>query len=478
MGNAIQNTGAQANANGLTDMLNRLTGGKQGDDGNAESFARWMSQHQASQTTGLPASSPNRAMPQPTAAPPRMAGGGSTTPPAARLPQARAGAGMQSAAKEPENAPSSHATRSESRPTKPRQEAAAKPAQRANGASKSPSPEEGANDESARADRTQEASSDVTRFTTNLGEASAEVRELTPPAEVQANDSASMMAWLVSLTQNPTAAPPVNEGALQGDAKLEEGSLEESLGMALTQDGERNGPGGARDLTPGSKLGVRDLAQDLRASASSASASLQVDALLGRGAAATGQDSDALSSFMAADVGRATFAQTLSQASATRHEQAAIPVPLNAPDFSQKLADQVSLWVGQVRQEGPMTAELHLNPAEMGPINVKISLDGSAAHVDFAAAALETRQAIEASLSALSSSLNEVGISLSGGGVSSQTQQSLAQGGQAGQQGQGGRGPAASAKSSGTEDDGGDPIAMRQVSVPRSNRVGGLDLYA
>lgn len=287
-----------------------------------------------------------------------------------------------------------------------------------------------------------------------------------------------MMAWLVSLTQTPTAAPPASEGALQGDATVEEGSLDESLGMALSTDGERKGLADARNLTPGSKLGVRDLAQDLRASASSASAALQVDALLGRGAAATGQESDPLSSFMAADVGRATFAQTLSQASATRHEQASIPVPLNAPDFSQKLADQVSLWVSQVRQEGPMTAELHLNPAEMGPINVKISLDGSAARVDFAAAAQETRQAIEASLSALSSSLNEVGISLSGGGVSSQTQQSLAQGGQAGQQGQEGRGPAPSAQSSGAEDDGGDALAMRQVSVPRSNRLGGLDLYA
>lgn len=165
MGNAIQNTGAQANANGLTDMLNRLTGGKQGDGGNAESFARWMSQHQASQTTGLPATSPNRAMPQPTAAPPRMTSGGSMTPPAARLPQARAGAGMQPAAKEPEHTQSSHATRPDSRPIKPRQEATAKPAQRANGASKSPSAEEGARGESARADRAQDASGDVTRFT-------------------------------------------------------------------------------------------------------------------------------------------------------------------------------------------------------------------------------------------------------------------------------------------------------------------------
>ena len=77
-------------------------------------------------------------------------------------------------------------------------------------------------------------------------------------------------------------------------------------------------------------------------------------------------------------------------------------------------------------------------------------LDGTAAHVDFAAAAHETRQAIEASLSALSSALNDVGLSLTGGGVSSQTQQqSLAQGGNQGQDARGGR--ASAGRSSGDE---------------------------
>ncbi|OWP20542.1 hypothetical protein CBF90_16400, partial [Microbacterium sp. AISO3] len=139
--------------------------------------------------------------------------------------------------------------------------------------------------------------------------------------------------------------------------------------------------------------------------------------------------------------------------------------------------DQVSLWVGQVKQDGPMTAELHLNPAEMGPINVKISLDGTAAQVDFAAAALETRQAIEASLSMLSSALSDAGLSLTGGGVSSQTpQQTLAQGGNAGQDGRGGRGP--NDRNRGEAADADDAAGLRQVSAPKASRLGGLDLYA
>jgi flagellar hook-length control protein FliK len=152
-------------------------------------------------------------------------------------------------------------------------------------------------------------------------------------------------------------------------------------------------------------------------------------------------------------------------------------VPLDAPDFSQKLADQVSLWVGQVKQDGPMTAELHLNPAEMGPINVKISLDGTAAHVDFAAAAQETRQAIEASLSTLSSALNDVGLSLTGGGVSSQTpQQTFAQGGNPSQDGRGARG--ANGRAGDDDVEAADASGLHQVSAPRSSRLGGLDLYA
>ena len=476
MGNAIQQTGAQAGANGLTDMLNRLTGGKQGEDGNAESFARWMSQHQASQTAGLPAASSSRGAPQATGPAARPPSAASVLPGAARPQQARAGVVASPSNAESEHTPSAQAARTESRQNKPRQEPAAKPAARANAAPKAPAQDEGATEANARLDRAQEPASEVTRFATSLGEGSAEVRELTPPADVQANDTASMMAWLVSLTQNQPASPPVSEGSTQGDALGEGETADEPLGLGVSGDTEREGAGRGRGLAFGAQQGVRDLAQELRATASSTAAALQVDALLGRGAGATGQDSDPLAGFMAADVGRASFAQTLSQASGTRHEQASIPVPLNAPDFSQKLADQVSLWVRQAGQDGPMTAELHLNPAEMGPINVKISMDGSAAHVDFAAAALETRQAIEASLSALSTSLNEVGISLSGGGVSSQTsEQAWAQGQRPGQDGQAN---AASKRAPEDEGESGDSLAMRQVSAPRSNRLGGLDLYA
>lgn len=479
MGNAINNTGNQAsNASQLSDMLSRMASGKQGDESGSESFARWMSQHQGAQPGNLAAAQATRpttlatpVRPPVANALPNMAG--------ARLQGARAS--TPAAAHEPERAVSNQGARQEARSAKARTEQAPKPAARQPASNQAKPTDEaqdaGRSDATGRTELIDDKAQDATRFTTAMGEGVAEVRELTPPTDVQANDSASMMAWLVSLTQPSAPALPA-EGSVDGDASGEGTLLEAESGLTLLgQDADKGDKGRGRGLAQGWSVGQRELGLDARATASSSAAALQVDALLGRGAASAEQADDPLALLVPVDGGRASFGQTLSQVAAPRHEQASIPVPLNAPDFAQKLADQVSLWVGQVKQDGPMTAELHLNPAEMGPINVKISLDGTAAQVDFAAAALETRQAIEASLSMLSSALSDAGLSLTGGGVSSQTpQQTLAQGGNAGQDGRGGRGP--NDRNRGEAADADDAAGLRQVSAPKASRLGGLDLYA
>lgn len=480
MGNAINNTGNQAsNASQLSDMLSRMASGKQGDESGSDTFARLMSQQQGTQPGNFAAAQANR--PTTLTTPVR--------PPAANALSTFGGARMQAArastpsAAEPERAPSAPGARQEARSVKSRNEQAPKQANRQPSSNQAKPSDEAAQDAqrtdpTTRADLSDTKAEDATRFTTAMGEGSAEVRELTPPTDVQPNDSASMMAWLVSLTQPGGAPTQALEGSVDGDKSGEGEALEGESGLTPVQDADKGDKGRGRGLAVGWNIGQRDLGLDTRAAASSSAASLQVDALLGRGTAAAGQDGDPLAAMMSLEGGRASFGHALSQATAPRHEQASIPVPLDAPDFSQKLADQVSLWVGQARQDGPMTAELHLNPAEMGPINVKISLDGTAAQVDFAAAAQETRQAIEASLSTLSSALSDVGLSLTGGGVTSQTpQQTLAQGGNPGQDGRGGRG---AQEGRGRDDDGdaAEASGLRQVSAPRASRLGGLDLYA
>ena len=68
-------------------------------------------------------------------------------------------------------------------------------------------------------------------------------------------------------------------------------------------------------------------------------------------------------------------------------------------------------------RNGLHSASLQLNPAEMGPVSVRIALEGSTAQVEFQADRASTRQAIEASLPALATALREAGINLAGGGV-------------------------------------------------------------
>ena len=62
-------------------------------------------------------------------------------------------------------------------------------------------------------------------------------------------------------------------------------------------------------------------------------------------------------------------------------------------------------------------ARITLHPAEMGPLAVRIVLDGSQARIDFSADMAGTRAAIEASLPTLAAALHDSGLTLAGGGV-------------------------------------------------------------
>jgi len=144
---------------------------------------------------------------------------------------------------------------------------------------------------------------------------------------------------------------------------------------------------------------------------------------------------------------------------------ASVPVPLDAPDFGHAFGVQVSV----LAREGVHKAELHLNPAEMGPVSVQIALDGERARIDFGAQAAATRAAIEASLPELAAALRDAGLTLAGGGVS----QGFGQRGGAprdGNAGERGDGP------SGRVDAG--AAAPARPAWRGRARAGGVDLYA
>ncbi len=99
--------------------------------------------------------------------------------------------------------------------------------------------------------------------------------------------------------------------------------------------------------------------------------------------------------------------------------QATLQAAPGSDGFGLQLGTQVTLWL----KDGLQNAQLHLNPAELGPVKVAITLDGQAAQVSFSAEHLLTRQALEQAMPTLASTLAEAGFTLAGGGVFDQARQ-------------------------------------------------------
>ena len=86
---------------------------------------------------------------------------------------------------------------------------------------------------------------------------------------------------------------------------------------------------------------------------------------------------------------------------------------VGSDQFAPALGARLSVLV----RDGIEHAQLRLNPAELGPIEVRIDVDGPRAQVDFSAAHATTRQALQDAVPALASALRENGLTLTGGGV-------------------------------------------------------------
>ena len=135
--------------------------------------------------------------------------------------------------------------------------------------------------------------------------------------------------------------------------------------------------------------------------------------------------------------------------------------------FAAAFGVQVSVFV----KEGVQRAELHLNPAETGPVSIAITLEGTQAHVAFGADLAATRAAIEDGLPALASALRDAGFTLAGGGVA---EHSRPNGGHGGDH-PSGRSP--TGRRGAIEDDApGATAAVRHAA--RRIAAGGIDLYA
>jgi flagellar hook-length control protein FliK len=93
---------------------------------------------------------------------------------------------------------------------------------------------------------------------------------------------------------------------------------------------------------------------------------------------------------------------------------------------SAAFAPALGVRISQFLRNGVQQAELALNPAEMGPLSLRLQLDGQTAQVHLAAERAATREALTAALPALAAAMNEAGFTLAGGGVSDQRGAGLA----------------------------------------------------
>ena len=116
----------------------------------------------------------------------------------------------------------------------------------------------------------------------------------------------------------------------------------------------------------------------------------------------------------------ATQAAAAQQASSLTHSAAGLgttTLSIQAPVGSAAFADEVSSRVTNLAQSGITQAQLQLNPAGLGPVQVHITLQSGQASVWFGAAHPDTRTALEQSLPRLREMFAGAGLPLSDSGV-------------------------------------------------------------
>jgi len=103
---------------------------------------------------------------------------------------------------------------------------------------------------------------------------------------------------------------------------------------------------------------------------------------------------------------------------------AAVQATLHSPQWPSEFGRQVVSLAQSADANRPHTAELRLDPPELGPVRITINLSDNVAHAMFVSPHASVRQAIENALGSLQQQLAQSGISLGQTSVSDQGQSS------------------------------------------------------
>ena len=93
------------------------------------------------------------------------------------------------------------------------------------------------------------------------------------------------------------------------------------------------------------------------------------------------------------------------------------PLPMDQPAlFAERLNQHISVMLG----EGVQSAQIAVSPAELGPVEVRVTMIGDEAKVQMAASHAATREALNDAMPRLRASFAEAGLSLAQAGVFAQ----------------------------------------------------------
>lgn len=194
---------------------------------------------------------------------------------------------------------------------------------------------------------------------------------------------------------------------------------------------------------------------------------------LGRGEDGTqaGKESPSFSTLHSQSMG-STFSGATATATAQAAPQSAV---LSAPVGTQQWQQHLSQQVVGLHQRGGQQIELHLNPAELGPLSISLKMGEQGAQAHFLSAHAQVRAAIEQAIPQLREALEEQGISLGEAMVGEHPQQQQQEQPAFAGAGQMGTGSGTTSDSSLISGEGTGEASMAAQAIGLNGRV---DLYA
>ncbi|MEQ9917660.1 flagellar hook-length control protein FliK [Pectobacterium aroidearum] len=175
-------------------------------------------------------------------------------------------------------------------------------------------------------------------------------------------------------------------------------------------------------------------------------------------------------------VAQAMHVQPASVGTTTPAPQAA-SAQLNAPFGSPQWQDALGQQIVMFSRNGQQTAELRLNPQELGALHISLKIDDNQAQIHLASASSQVRSALEAALPHLRNAMAESGINLgqsSVGSDSSAWQQQMASNNNDGNN----RGPSYQQQFGHSAEGTGELLNVPEQLRSMASSVNGVDIFA